>query len=43
MYPQGYICLSEEIHVRLEISGENKFVYYLFQIFIIISEFYSQK
>jgi len=30
MYPQGYICLSEVVHLRLAIGDKNIFTYYLF-------------
>jgi len=30
MYPQGYICLSEGLHLRLAIEEKNIFTYYLF-------------
>jgi len=30
MCPQGYICLSEEVHLRLAIEDKNLFTYYLF-------------
>jgi len=33
MYPSGYICLSERVHLRLAVEGENMFIYY-FQILI---------
>jgi len=40
----GYICLSEEVQLRLAIEGENIFVYYLFpNIYTHISEYYFQK
>jgi len=41
MYPQGYICLSEGVHLRLAIEDKNIFACYLFPkylyIFIYIS------
>jgi len=30
MYPQGYICLSEGVHLRLAIGDKNIFTYFLF-------------
>jgi len=30
MYPWGYICLSEGVHLRLEIEGKDIFTCYLF-------------
>jgi len=30
MYPWGYICLSEGVHLRLAIKEKNTFMYYLF-------------
>ena len=30
MYPQGYICLYEGVHLRLSIENKNVFAYYLF-------------
>jgi len=43
MYPQEYICLSEGVHLRLEIEHrrENIFTYYLFpNTNTYISEYY---
>jgi len=31
MYPQGYLCLSEEVHLRLSTDEQNIFAYILFQ------------
>jgi len=33
-YPQGYICLSEGVHLRLAIEEQNIFAYNFFQRFI---------
>jgi len=30
MYPQGYVCLSEGVHLRLAMEDKNLFTYYLF-------------
>ena len=30
MYPLGYICLSEEVNLRLATEGKNMFTYYSF-------------
>jgi len=30
MYLQGYICLSEGVHLRLAMEDKNIFAYYLF-------------
>jgi len=32
MYPSGYICLSEGVHLKLAIEGKNMFIYYSFPI-----------
>jgi len=37
MQPQGYICLSVEVQLRLAIEEQNIFTYNFFQIFIHIS------
>jgi len=43
MYPWRYICLSQEVYLRLAMKG-NKLIYYLFpNIYTFISEFYLQK
>jgi len=40
MYPQGYIFLSEGLHLRLAIEEKNIFTYCLFpNIYTYISEF----
>jgi len=31
IYPQGYICRSEGMHLRLAIEEKNIFTYYLFR------------
>jgi len=39
MYPQGYICLSEGVHLRLAEDEKNIFTYYLFpNIYTYITE-----
>jgi len=39
MYPQGYICLFEGVHLRLSIEEQNMFAYNLFpNIYTYISE-----
>jgi len=44
MYPQGYIFLSEGVHLRLAIEENNIFTCYLFpKISIYMSEYYFQK
>jgi len=44
MYPQGYIFLSEGVHLRLAIEEKNIFTYCLFpDIYTYISEYYFQK
>jgi len=44
MYPQGYIFLSEGVHLRLAIEEKNIFTYCLFlSIYTYISEYYFQK
>jgi len=44
MYPLGYICLSEWVHLRLAIEGINTFIHYVFlNIYTYISEYYFQK
>ena len=44
MYPQGYIFLSEGVHLRLAIEEKYIFTYYLFpNIYTYISEYYFQK
>jgi len=30
MYPYGYICLSDGLHLRLAVEGNNTFLYCLF-------------
>jgi len=43
MYPQGYIRLSEEVHLGLAIEGKNTLIYDLFaNIYTYISEYYFQ-
>jgi len=43
MYPQGYICLSEGVHLRLAIEEKHIFTYLLFpNICTFISEYYFQ-
>jgi len=37
MYPQGYICLSERVHLRLTEDEKNTLTFIYFQIFIHIS------
>jgi len=38
IYPQGYICLSEGVHLRLAEDEKNIFTYYLFpNIYILLS------
>jgi len=37
MYPQGYICLSEGVHLRLSTEEQNTFEIIIFQIFAHIS------
>jgi len=40
MYPQGYISLSEGVHLRLSIEEQNIFAYNLFpNIYTYINEF----
>jgi len=36
MYPQGYICLSEGVHLRLSIENKNMFAYYLISKYLYI-------
>jgi len=44
MYPWGYICLSEGVHLRLAIQVKYIFTYLLFpNIYAYIREYYSQK
>jgi len=44
MYPQGYICLFEGVHLRLAIEERNIFTYHFFpNIYTYISEWYIQK
>jgi len=44
MYPQGYICLSEGVHLRLSVEEQNVFAYNLFpNIYTYIGEYYFQK
>jgi len=44
MHPQGYICLSEGVHLRLAEDEKNIFTYHLFpNIDICITEYYYQK
>jgi len=44
MYPQGYICLSEGVHLKLAIEDGNIFTYCLFpNIYTYISYYYYQK
>jgi len=44
MYPQGYICLSKGVHLRLAEDEKNIFTYYLFpDIYTYITECYFQK
>jgi len=43
MYPQGYICLSEGVHLRL-VDEKSIFTYYLFpDMYTYITEYYFQK
>jgi len=43
MYPEGYVCLSEGVYLRLIIEGKNMFTYYSFRnIYRYISEYYFQ-
>ena len=44
MYPQGYICLSEGVHLRLAIDEKTIFAYFLFpNIYTNVSENYLKK
>jgi len=44
MYTQGYICLSEGVHLRLSIEEQNIFAHDLFpNIYAYINEFSFQK
>ena len=44
MYPQGYICLSEGVHLRLAENEKNIFAYYLFpNIYSYVTAYYYQK
>jgi len=44
MYPRGYICPSEGVHLRLAIEQKNMFTYYSFpNIYTYISEYYLKK
>jgi len=44
MYPQGYICLSEGVHLRLSTEEQNMFAYNFFpNIYTYISYYYFQK
>ena len=44
MYPQGYICPSEGVHLRLAIEEKNIFTYHFFpNIYTYISEWYIPK
>jgi len=44
MYPQGYICISEGVHLRLSIEEQNIFAYDLFpNIYEYINEYSFQK
>jgi len=44
MYPYGYICLSEGVHLRYSNRKEKRFIYFLFpNIYTYISEHYFQK
>jgi len=44
MYPQGYICLSEGVHLRLSVEEQNIFAYNFFSnIYTYINEYYFQK
>jgi len=44
MYPQGYICLSEGVRVKVSNRRESVFAYYLFpNIYTYISDQYFQK
>jgi len=44
MYPQGYVCLSEGVHLRVAEDEKNIFTYYLFpNIYTYITEYYFQK
>jgi len=43
MYPLGYICLSEGVHLRLSVEEQNILAYNLFQnIYTYISEYSFQ-
>jgi len=43
MHPQGYICLSEGVHLRLAEDEKYIFTYYLFpNIYPYITEYYFQ-
>jgi len=44
MHPQGYISLSEGVHLRLAIQEKSIFICYLFpNIYTYIKEYYFQK
>ena len=44
MYPQGYISLSEEVHLGLAIEEKSIFICYLFlNIYTYINKYYFQK
>jgi len=44
MYPQGYISLSEGVHLALAIEEKSIFIHYLFpNIYTYISAYYFQK
>jgi len=41
MYPEGYICPSEGVYLRLATKGKNLLMYYLFpNLHTFISEYY---
>jgi len=42
MYPQGYICLSEGVHLRLAEDKKNIFTYLFPNIHTYITEYYDQ-
>jgi len=44
MYPQGYICQSEGVHLRLSVEEQNIIAYDLFpNIYAYINEYSFQK
>jgi len=44
MYPQGYICLSEGVRLRLSNEEQNIFAYDLFpNFYTYVSEYFFQK